>query len=191
MIRKGVCLLLCSVSILLLIIPKVSAPGTHNVDIYENEREVIFEEGEGLQTIEMKGAVNFTGICASPYIVELSSSFELGSSTISPVTMTFHTTGSEEFTVTLRISNEHENGTTGVLEVQGAGQQGGTILVTADYADIIIINHSQAINDSYNPDNSEGNQGESTPSGIGGILIVSSIIIIAVVGFMIYKKTKK
>ncbi len=167
----------------------VSAPGTINVDIYEDEKEVVFQENEGSKTIEMEGAVNFTGYSAIPVVVQLSSEFDLGSSTISPVTVTFHTTGSEEFTVTLRIPNEYENGTTGVLAVSGMAQQGGIVTSVTSYANILLLNYSQQNNDNFNLNNSFNNQGNGNISRIGGLLMISIIIIvILIVAVVIYKK---
>ncbi len=178
--------------ILLFYIPLISAPGTFTVDIYETEREVIFEENQGSQTIDMKGAVNFTGYSATPVVIELTSSCELGTSTISPVTMTFHMTGSEEFTVTIRIPNDYENGTTGDLTVSGMVHQGGLVYTYTDAASILITNNSQLNDGDQNINNSENHQNDGTLSGIGGILIISIIIIIiAIIAVVIYKKFEK
>jgi len=177
---------------LLNISPIVSAPGTINVDIYEDEKEVVFKGNEESKTIEMEGAVNFTGYSAIPVVVQLSSEFDLGSSTISPVTMTFHTTGSEEFTVTLMIPNEYENGTTGVLAVSGLAQQGGIVTSVTSYANILLLNYSQSGNGNQNLNNSEDHQNGSNFSGIGGLLMISIIVIvIVVVAVIIYKKRIK
>ncbi len=178
--------------ILLFIFPLVSAPGTFTVDIYETEREVIFEENQASQTIDMNGAVNFTGYSVTPVVIELTSTCELGTSTISPVTMTFHMTGSEEFTVTIRIPNDYENGTTGDLMVEGTSHQGGIVTSTASYASIVIINYSHANNGNLDLNNSENHQNDGNTSGIGGILIISIIIIIiAIIAVVIYKKFEK
>jgi subtilase family serine protease len=175
--------------ILLFIFPLVSAPGTFTVDIYETEREAIFEESQEAQTIDMKGAVNFTGYSAAPVGIELTSSCELGQSTITPVTMTFHTTGSEEFTVTIRIPNDYENGTTTLLTVSGMAHQGGLVYTYTDAASILITNNSRLNDGDQNINNSENHQNDGNFSGIGGILIISLIIIIiAIIVFVIYKK---
>lgn len=177
---------------LLNISPTVLAPGTINVDIYEDEKEVVFKENEASKTIEMEGAVNFTGYSVIPVVVQLSSEFDLGSSTISPVTVTFHTTGSEEFTVTLMIPNEYENGTIGVLAVSGMAQQGGIVTSVTSYANIVLLNYSQPNNGNQNLNNSEDHKGDDNSSGIGGVLMISIIlIVIAIVAVFIYKKRIK
>ncbi|MFX0208415.1 MAG: hypothetical protein ACFFDT_20700, partial [Candidatus Hodarchaeota archaeon] len=185
MIQKRVSLLLILIIIILFLIPRVSAPGSFTVDIYETEREVTFQEDQQSQTIDMGGAVNFTGQSVAPVFIELSSSCELGASSISPTTMTFHMTGSEEFTVTINIPNDYENGTTGNLNVTGSSQQGSSIIITTTSATILITNYTHPshddpnINDSGKPqpndcdlnlNNSENHQEESIISRISGIL---------------------
>lgn len=192
MILKRVGLLLCPIVILLSMIPTATAPGSCTVDIYENQKEVIFEEGQESQTISMDGAVDYTGISVTSDTVELSCSFDLGESSIFPEEMKFQTTGSEEFTVVLIIPNSYENGTIGILNVRGVLRSGGSIQLNEDSAGIIIINHSHNINDTNDLNNSKNLQEDNTLSGIGGVLIVSAIIVvIAVIIIVIYKKISK
>ncbi len=197
MILKKINLLLFPIIILIFLIPTVSAPDDFTVEviIYETEREVIFQENQESQTIHMDGVVNYDGISAFGDTIELSSSLNLGESNISPEEMTFHTTGSEEFTVELIIPNNYENGTTGTLEVQAMWQQGGTTGSTTAYAYINIINQSNTTNSDnggYNPNNSKPPQKDGNPLGIIGILIISIIIIIiAIIVVVIYKKISK
>jgi hypothetical protein len=94
---------------MLSIVLTISALCDFTVDIYEIGREVIYSENQTSQTIYMNGAVNYTGTSVYPDIIELSSSFDLGESKISPEEVTFQTTGSEEFTVELIIPNNYEN----------------------------------------------------------------------------------
>ncbi len=197
MILKKINLLLFPIIILIFLIPTVSAPDVFTVEviIYEAEREVIFQENQESQTIHVDGIVNYDGVSALGDTIELSSSFNLGESNISPEEVTFHTTGSEEFTVELIIPNNYENGTTGTLEVQAMWQQGGTTTSTATYAYIIIINQSNTTNSDnggYNSNNSKTPQKDGNPLGIRGILIISIIIIIiAIIVVVIYKKISK
>ena len=189
MIIKRVSLLLILIIINLLTLPTVSAPGDFTVDLYENERAVIFSEDQESQTIYMDGVVNYTGISVTPDTISLTSSCDLGESNISPEYMTFHTTGSEEFTVELIISNSYENGTTELLQVDGTTQEGGVTTIYSVFANIVIINHSYMNEGNYNLNNTENNQQNGTPSGINSILTISIVIIIVtIIGVFIYKK---
>jgi len=190
MIFRKVSLLLISIIFNLLIFPTVSAPGSFTVDIYEIEREVIFQENEKSKTIEIDGAINYTGVSASGDTIKLFSESDLGESFVSPVQVTFQTTGSEEFTVSLLIDNIYENGTEGFLRVSGVLQTGGLNIETDDFANIKIINYSQIIDDDNYLNNSESNQQNDSSLGSSNILIISIIIIIAII-IIIYKKLLK
>jgi len=197
MILKKINLLLYPIIILIFLIPTVSAPDDFTVEviIYETEREVIFQENQESQRIYMDGVVNYDGISAFGDTIELSSSLNLGESNISPEEVTFHTTGSEEFTVELIIHNNYETGTTGTLEVQAMWQQGGTTGSIVAYAYINIINQSNTTNSDNggnNSNNSKPPQKDGNPLGIRGILIISIIIIIiSIIVVVIYKKISK
>lgn len=189
MILRRVSLQLISIIFNLLIFSTVSAPGSFTVDIYEIEREVIFQENEKSKTIEMDGVINYSGASASGDTIQLFSQSDMGDTFISPVQVTFQTTGSEEFTVTLIIDNNYENGTEGFLRVSGVLQTGGLNVETDDYANIKIINLSQIIDNDNHLNNSEGNQKNDSALEISSILIISVAIIIII--FIIFIKHKK
>lgn len=190
MILKRVSVLLFAFIVFLFINPIVSATGDFTVDIYEIEREVIFSENQASQTIYMDGAVNYSGVSAYGDNIELLCSSDLGESSVTPTQVTFHQTGSQEFTVAIVIPNAYENGTTGGLEVRGTLRQGGITKTTIDYANIVIINHSHTDNDNNNLNNSENNRSDGSLTTIGGILMIS-IIIIAIIVAVIKKKILK
>jgi len=191
MIISRVSALLFLIPILLFISPSTSAIGDVTVDIYETEREVHFSDNQTSQTIYMDGIVNYTGFSASGDTIELSTSFNLGESSVYPEQIIFQTTGSEEFTVELIIPNIYENETIGSLLVSamyhGVASSGSYI---PDEARITIINHTDISNDNNNFNNSENHQQDDFPTGITGIFMISIIIIIITIIVIVFYKKK-
>jgi hypothetical protein len=191
MIIRRISLLLIPITVFLFMIPTVSAIGDFTVDIYEIKREVNFSKNQTSQTFYMDGAVNYTGISATPETISLSSSCDLGESSISPEYVTFHTTGSEVFTVELTIPNNYENGTTTILQVDGSTRQGGVVVGHTDNAQIIIINQSYINDSNQNHNNTEKNQQNGASSEINSILLISIVIIVVtIIGVFLYKKSQ-
>lgn len=185
-------LLFFPIIIFLFISIPVSAIGDFTVELYEHNKEVIFLEGQTSQTIYIDGVVNYTGVSISGDTIELSSESDIGESNISPTKVIFHTTGSQEFTAELQVSNIYENGTTGSLTVSGTYQQGGTITIKGTDASILIINSSYMDNDDGNSNNSKNHQKNEDQLDMGSILIVSTtIVIIAIIIFITYRKILK
>ncbi len=190
---KRVSLLLFSFTILIFIIPNVSATGYFTVEIYEYGREVIFTEDQTTQTIYMEGIVNYTGSSALGDTIELSSTFDLGESSISPENMVFHVSGSEEFNVELIIPNIYENGTNGTLQVKASLQTASSSGGAEDYARIIIINQSSIDDDNnendFDDSDNQGNNGNFLQNSPIIMMTLAIVIIIAII--VIYKKLSK
>ena len=172
--------------IVLNVYPSVSAVGDFTVDLYENVGEVTFSEGQQSQIIYFKGAVNYTGYSVSGDTISLSSSSDLGETSISPEEVIFHTTGTEDFTVVLTIPNIYENGTSGTLTVNGLYHQGGTSIGYGETIIVQIINQSYIDNDNLN--GSDNGTQYDNPLRFESILLISTIFIIAIVILIIFKK---
>jgi hypothetical protein len=164
--------------------------GDFEIELYL-PAEVIISDDETYQTIYLDGRVDYTGYSISGDTISLSSTSDHGKTSISPVEITFYSTGIEEFIVELIIQNNYENGTIVNLIVSGTMQQGATTSTGSVGAQIVLGNHS-SIDNGNNLNNSDNYQQDDPPTGIVGIFMISIIIIIiAIIIIVIYKKKSK
>lgn len=185
MIIKWVSLLIFPITIILFITPVVTAIGDFTIGI---NRAIDEEENTANQTsltIYYYGTVNYTGYSISGDTIYLSSSSDLGESSVSPTEVTFHSTGTEEFTVEFTIQNNYENGTTVNISVSGIFQQGGTTVVKSAQAQIHLSNHSYPDNGD-NLDSLNSHQNNEASSELSPFLMISLIIIVVGIAITIY-----
>lgn len=186
--RKFISLLILINMIILFFNPNVSAVGEFTIDIYDQEKQVIFSDNQTSQTISMDGVVNYNGVSSSGDTIHLSSTSDFGEPNISPDVVTFYETGSQEFTVELTIQNIYTNGRTGNLKVEGSLNKGLVIITSSDEASIAIYNYSNLSNDNLN--NTTNHQTNNMSPGIEYLLLLSIIIIVIMITIVIIKKRK-
>lgn len=190
MIIKRVSPLLFFIVILLIMSPFASAIGDYEIELY-SPAEIIFSDDQTYQTIYFNGSVNYDGYSISGDTISLSSSSNIGETSVSPEEFTFHSPGIEEFTFEIIIQNNYENGTTVNFKVTGTSQQGGTTVTNSVGGQIVLGNRTSTDNGN-GLNNSENQKQDNSTRGIFDIFMISIIIIIiAIILAVIYKKKSK
>jgi hypothetical protein len=187
MLISRVSAILFLIVFLLIQFPSVLALGDYEIELYM-PAEVIISDDETYLTFYLDGKVDYTGYSVSGDTIFLSSSSDIGETSISPEEVIFHSPGIEEFTLEIIIQNNYENGTTVKFMVTGTSQQGATTITNSVGGQIVLGNHSSNDNGN-NLNNSDNYQQDNPPTGIAHIFMISiTIIIITIIIIVIYKK---